>query len=70
MINYAKLLKDDGWYMKGYSPSELKGEYSFTNNQFLEEKFERLTLLRDAYNGELIDKDKFILEVIKVLNNE
>lgn len=70
MRNYAKLLKDDGWYMKGYSPSELKGENSFTNNQILEEKFERLTLLRDAYNGELINKDKFILEVIKVLNNE
>lgn len=27
-------------------------------------------LLKDAYNGELIDKHKFILEVIKVLNNE
>lgn len=32
MRNYAKLLKDDGWHMKGYSPSELKGENSFTNN--------------------------------------
>ena len=48
----------------------IKGENSFTNNQILEEKFERLTLLRDAYNGELINKDKFIVEVIKLLNNE
>ena len=80
-MNNMKVLEENGWIVECESPFEVRSEdgYSFATNQAVheilysikcEEKMGRLSLLRDAYNGELIDKDKFIVEVIKLLNNE